>query len=77
MLRVRVGVRVRVRVGAVAELHQVIAPRLRGLAAASHDQLGVDVDRRDVVHHDAHALALLVLQDVLQQRRLPRAQETG
>mmetsp|Transcript_36756 Transcript_36756/g.96668 ORF Transcript_36756/g.96668 Transcript_36756/m.96668 type:complete len:405 (-) Transcript_36756:108-1322(-) len=58
---------------AVLELDRVLCG---GVAAAPHgDERRVDVDLCHIVDHDAHLQARLVLQQVLQHRRLTGAQE--
>jgi hypothetical protein len=59
---------------AVCELHQALLHLDQG--AAPH-QAGVNVDLSHVVHDHRAAQALLVAQDVLQQRGLARPQEAA
>lgn len=57
---------------AILQLHRII---LLALVGPVPEQLGIDVDFGHVVHNHAHAQPLLILQNVLEQRRLARAQE--
>ena len=44
-------------------------------ALDSDDEVGVDVDRAEVVHQDRYAKAVIAGEDAVQQRRLARAEE--
>jgi len=71
------GARARVRVRSTRARTAATATALGADAAAralAHE-LCIDVDRGHVVDHHAHAQAALVLQQLLQHRRLARAEE--
>ena len=47
------------------------------VAVNADDELGVDIDRAEVVDEDSHAQAVTARQDAIQQRRLSRPEKAG